>query len=109
LLAGNGASAISALSTTTTDTEIETYGMPGNNATAGIFGAAIIDILDYANTSKRKVLRSFSGDDRNGAGWVEFSSGLWMDSSAITSVTLIAGNSTWTANTTFALYGIKVA
>jgi hypothetical protein len=33
-----------------------------------VFGVAIIDILDYANTSKNKTVRALSGEDENGAG-----------------------------------------
>lgn len=70
----------------------------------------IIDILDFNNTSKNKTVRVFYGADYNGLypGWVGHSSGLWMNTNAITSISLV-GNFNWTTQSTFALYGIKEA
>lgn len=84
------------------------------NATAGIMGVGIIDIHDYASTTKNKVIRTFTGDDRNGSGNVHIQSGLWRNTTAINSITLYARNITSTtvyfsSNTSFALYGIKGA
>jgi hypothetical protein len=76
---------------------------------ANIMGAVIIDILDYANTSKNKTVRGFGGVDGNYAS-VDFEvnliSGLWLNTAAISSITLVANDSFTTAST-FALYGIK--
>jgi hypothetical protein len=75
-----------------------------------IFGTNIIDIIDYASTTKYKTARCFFGTDLNdasGSGIVGLQSGLWMSSSAITSITLTIGVSNWTTTSTFALYGIK--
>ena len=70
-------------------------------------GVAVIDILDYANSNKNKVMRSLCGTDNNGSGYVLLRSGLWMNTSAITSVTIFPNSGAITANATFALYGIK--
>jgi len=82
-----------------------------SNATAasGIFGAFVIDILDYTNTNKYKTIRSLSGNDNNGSGTLRFSSGtLYSNTNAVTSITLLSGSSSNLAQyTTFALYGIK--
>jgi hypothetical protein len=101
----------------------------GNGTTASAFGAAnfnyifagvagfssttqvapmIVDILDYANTNKYKTCRMLTGYDSNGAttGYIEFNSGLWRSTSAITRIDLtLTGLFSTTA--TFALYGIK--
>lgn len=45
----------------------------GSTATASTFGVSIIDILDYANTNKNKVIRVLNADDNNGNGNVFFS------------------------------------
>lgn len=78
---------------------------------ANIVGGVIIDIHDYASTSKYKTLRGFGGVDGNYAS-VDFEvnliSGLWLSTSAISSVTLYA-NDPFTTTSTFALYGIKGA
>ncbi len=106
ILRGNGTNASSFLATTTTDSKIESYGMPGNSATSGIYGAAVLDLLDYTDTNKKKVTRMLTGDDRNGSGWIELNSGLWMSTAAVTSITVFAIGS-WLVDSQFALYGIK--
>ena len=81
----------------------------GNNATADIMSVGIIDIHDYASTSKYKTVRIFTGDDRNGAGRTALSSGLWQSTTAVNRLDIITASANWTTTTTFALYGIKGA
>jgi len=80
---------------------------PAANATSSVFGAGIIDILDYANTNKNKTLRSLNGIDVNGSGEMLFRSGLWLSVSAITSITLTCASGNFAQYSQFALYGIK--
>ena len=80
---------------------------PNNGNSSGIFGTGILDILDYKSTTKNKTLRMFGGDDTNGAGYIATASGLWVNTSAITSVSMVHGDGDWLAGSTFALYGIK--
>ena len=68
---------------------------------------SIVDILDYANTNKYKVQRALSGNDRNGGGTVSLYSSLWLNTNAITSLTITITSTTFAANSSFALYGIK--
>lgn len=63
-------------------------------------------ILDYTNTSKNKVARFLNGWDTNGAGEVLFSSGMWINTSAITSLS-ISVNSFNVGSGIFSLYGVK--
>lgn len=81
-------------------------------ASAGNMGPVVIDILDYANTSKFKTLRALTGFDNNGAGEVYLNSTNWRSTSAVTSITLTPfqgnGSSVFVSPSTFALYGIKV-
>jgi hypothetical protein len=78
------------------------------SATSGVFGAGVIDILDYANTSKNKTVRSLNGYDNNSAGQIRLSSGLWMNTTAINSITIVSANAAnFAANSHWALYGIK--
>lgn len=74
-----------------------------------VFGVQVTDILDYANTNKNKTIRSLSGWDGNGTGWLQFTSGAWLNTAAITSITLSEKNTTrnFAQYTQFALYGIK--
>jgi hypothetical protein len=76
--------------------------------TANAFGVAVIDILDYSNTSKFKTIRSLNGRDINGGGTVNLHSGLWRSTSAITQIDFTGASSdNFAQYTTFALYGIK--
>jgi len=79
-----------------------------STATSNTFGASICDILDYKDTNKYKTVRYLFGADGNGAGYVEFGSGNWRSTSAITSITMVptAGTS-FAQYSSFALYGIK--
>jgi hypothetical protein len=78
--------------------------------TANVFQGCVVDILDYADTNKNKTTRTLYGNDFNGSGEANFYSGLWMSTSAITSLTIYA-RSTLTPlfkqYSTFALYGVK--
>jgi hypothetical protein len=81
----------------------------GTTQSASVFGSYVIDILDYANTNKYKTSRSLGGGDNNGSGYVWYSSGVWMNTNAITSIRLTPENNNYAQYTTFALYGIKGA
>jgi hypothetical protein len=77
-----------------------------------MFGGMVLDILDYTNTNKNKTTRNFWAYTNNGvAGGSEFlgiHSGLWNNTSAITSLSLTAESSrTFSQYSHFALYGIK--
>lgn len=78
-------------------------------ALANMFGAMIVDILDYKNTSKYKTVRALSGQDTNGSGtqgmWLQ--SGVWMNTNAITSISIFSSSSNLSQYSSFALYGIK--
>jgi hypothetical protein len=77
------------------------------NSTANIFGVGISDILDYANTNKHKTIRSISGHDQNGSGFVFLFSANWRNTNAITSIKLFPAAGSFAQNSTIALYGIK--
>lgn len=79
----------------------------GGGTTSNIMGVSIIDIHDYANTSKNKTVRYFDGVDLNGSGRIGLGSGLWMSTSAITSITLTLNSSNFTTTSRISLYGIK--
>jgi hypothetical protein len=68
----------------------------------------IIDIIDYASTTKNKTVRVLSGADNNTGtqGEIDLNSGLWMSVSAVTSLTIFSGVN-FNAGSTFALYGVN--
>ena len=76
-------------------------------------GTGIIDVLDYADTSKNKVMRGLGGADLNGTiggvpGRMNFASSSWFNTSAINSITMTPLTGTlFTQYTQFTLYGIN--
>jgi hypothetical protein len=89
-------------------------GLIGSTALAtslsNTYTAVTVDILDYGNTSKNKTVRSYRGEDYNGSGEFRLASGVWLSTSAITSIEvgyLDNAGSYLATNTQIALYGIK--
>ncbi len=74
---------------------------------SGVFGASVVDILDYKNTNKYKTVRSLTGKDTNGSGILWFSSGLWQSTNAISSIKIFPESGNLNQYSSFALYGIK--
>ena len=103
-LQGNGTSASSGVNTGETATYM--FGSAGISA-APIFRASVLDIVDYSSTNKYKTLRALDGGDSNGSGVMEILSNLWMNTAAITSITLTLDLGNFTQYSSFALYGIK--
>jgi hypothetical protein len=77
------------------------------SSTSGVFGVQVIDILDYANTSKNKTVRSLTGVDNNGSGFIELDSSLWMNTAAINNISIFFTSGNLAEYSHFALYGIK--
>lgn len=81
----------------------------GNNA-AGIFAPGVVDILDYSNSNKFKVVRTLTGVNNNNAGDQEarFASALWKSTAPITSITIYPQPTGSLAQySQFAIYGVK--
>ena len=109
-LRGNGASA--AASGAASTTEIEAGWIATSADATNVMGVSIIDIHDYASTTKNKTLRAISGLDNNGGTTNEriyLYSGLWMNTTAVNSISLISNSGNWTTASVFSLYGIKGA
>lgn len=85
---------------------ISLYGYYGNIYS---FKSTIVDIADYGSTTKNKTVRGFDGYNSNGNNSTEINllSGLWMNTSAITSITIYGDGGIFSSTTQFALYGIK--
>lgn len=80
------------------------------NAT-NFFCPIIVDIHDYTSTSKMKTVRINAGRVTSSAGTnrVYSSSGAWLNTNAVTSLTVFVPGTNFFANSVFALYGIKGA
>ena len=80
----------------------------GNSGATNIFGAGVVDILDYADTNKYKTVRTLGGVDTNGGGELFYSSGNWRSTSAVNAITLFPNvGSNFMQYTSIALYGIQ--
>jgi hypothetical protein len=80
----------------------------GNGSVTTYPNVGIIDVQDYASTTRNKTVRTFFGSEDNAfGGGVELDSGLWTSTSAINEINfrVAAGNFTGTVS----LYGIKGA
>ena len=105
VLYGDGASAGAV--GTTSNNDIGTTA--GASCTSGVFGANVIDILDYTNTNKYRTVRYLAGFDNNGSGQVRLGSTLYLGTSAISTILIDAasGGGNLAQYSSFALYGIK--
>ena len=77
--------------------------------TDNAWASNIIDILDYTNTSKYKTTRCLAGRENNSTGSVFFTSHLWMNTNAISTIVVSAPSANFIQYSQFALYGIKGA
>jgi hypothetical protein len=66
-------------------------------------------IFSYASASINKTVLSKSSEDRNGSGWLSSTVGIWRDTAAITSITVMLNAGNLNAGATATLYGIKNA
>jgi hypothetical protein len=104
-LTGNGSSATAAAGSSVSGPVTVPIRVPD---TASIFGGAVMDVLDYANTSKYKTFRTLSGADLNGSGQIILASTLWMNSNAITQIDFTTSDGfNFAQYSQIALYGIK--
>lgn len=83
---------------------------------ANTFGLGIIDIFDYANTSKFKTARALWGRENNAStpvtGRIVFESGAWRNSADPIHTLTFTTDATsyginWAPRTEFSLYGVK--
>lgn len=104
-LAGNGSSTL-AYGQSDSGMNVNPH-CPRAGDTASSFSGNIIDVLDYANTSKNTTVRTFAGNDTNGGGWMHLTSGLWRNTAAVSSISFFVESSNFAEFSLFALYGIK--
>jgi hypothetical protein len=108
VLSGNGSSASASAVASGTSAGLGYF--PGGSDLANLYGALVLDVLDYTSTNKNKTTRTLFGFDENGSadGIVGLFSSLWFATpAAITDITITAGAGNWTTATTLALYGVK--
>jgi hypothetical protein len=99
LLYGNGSSALVS-SGANSSSMLVTATVPSG---ANLFTPNVIDILDFASTTKNKTVRSLGGSPATTE--VVFFSGAWRNTAAVTSVTM--GLSSFVSGSRFSIYGIR--
>lgn len=104
-LRGSGATA--SAQSSISQSSISLLGINGSSSTAP--AASIVDILDYSQTSKTKVVRTSTGFDWSTGtvpndSFAGMASGLWNSTAAVTQLTFTM---TLNQHSTLALYGIK--
>jgi hypothetical protein len=104
-LLGNG-SATSSTASSTSQTAIQLVESMANSTTANAVNAGVIDILDYTSTTKTTTIKALYGMADN-LNRVYLSSGLYNQTTAVTSLTLTASANNFAAISRFSLYGIK--
>ena len=106
-LIGDGTNAGSAPQTAGTYSSSWVTHIPGASSSASIFGPVVMDIFDYATSSKNRVGRTLGGDvGGDQIAWM--GSQLWLSTSAITSITFVPVFGTnFVQYSELALYGMK--
>lgn len=91
-----------------------TFAIPtsGGGGLSNTFGVGLIDIHDYASTTRNKTVRTQYGADANTASVnyrMTMHSGLWLSTSAINRIGISGTGIAFETGTVVALYGIKGA
>ena len=106
---GDGSGAAAGLNTSVSVFLVTEF--PGGNETSNIYSSSVIDILDSNSSNKNTTMRAITAYDNNGntgsyTGKVWVASGLWMNTAAVTSLTVLS-NGAFASNTSIALYGVN--
>jgi hypothetical protein len=105
----DGTNVVAGVGTSTTQINVNNAVIASGSSNTLIYSPGIIDIHDYASTTKNKTVRALCGYDFNGSGRYALSSGFRNSTSAITSITLTADGQQFAASSVFSLYGIEGA
>lgn len=79
----------------------------GNTAGASMFGANVMDILDFSSSTKFKTVRTMSGGVFGSTKQNRFHSSLWRSTTAITSIAFTPESGNWVSGSRFSLYGTR--
>jgi hypothetical protein len=106
-LYGTGSTVASGASTSTTAITTNIGRTAGGDSSVG---ASIVDILDPFETTKNTTVRSLTGNQLQGL--IVLYSGVWLNTNALTSLSVVqteptSGVSTWEAGTRISLYGMR--
>jgi hypothetical protein len=102
---GNG-SAASSTNSSASQTSIILVESMANSTTANAVNAGVIDILDYTDTSKNTTIRALYGMADN-LNRIYLSSGLYGQTTTVSSMTLTTQANNFASLSRFSLYGIR--
>lgn len=72
------------------------------------YAPSITDILDFSNTNKYTTIRALAGGYASAEKTIALSSGVWMNTSALTSISFTNNGAVdFTAGSRFSLYGVR--
>ena len=103
-LSGNGSVVFSSESGTAPAIEMADFA--ASSTTTGAVSAGVINILDYASSSKITTIRALAGQ-AGAENSTHLASGALFNTTAITSLTFTTGSGSFATTTRFSLYGIK--
>lgn len=111
-LSGNGSTTVAGiLGSSTGRPAIVVGGVGGGQFSTTYPYTGFIEIYDYASTNKHRSIKTIHGTDTNNSGYngvASLSSGLYLNTNAVGTLEFyLDGNMNFTANSHFALYGIK--
>lgn len=108
-LRGNGSTVTTNTTTISATSMLDMFWFPGTFFEGeNQFGAAVMDILDYANTSKNTTFRSLHGYRPSSyTSYIFLSSGLYNQTTAVSSLELSCQANSMVSGSRFSLYGIK--
>lgn len=79
----------------------------GSTPTAGVFSNDVIYIPNYTSSNNKSLSIDSVMESNSTVQWMTLASGLWSNSSAITSISLYPNTNVWIQNSTATLYGIQ--
>jgi hypothetical protein len=103
VLYGNGSQVLSAVATSATFFSI---GLGADVNEAGVFHVSDVDILDAFNPNKNTTSRILVGARGVSSPFVQLRSGLWMNTSPLTSIRVYPNSGTFANNCRISLYGV---
>ena len=106
-LNGNG-SAVASFAVASDDSIVIRDITPRSGSTANIFGAFVTDILDFSSSTKNTTTRTLGGSTLpSGETDINLASGLYNNTSAITSIAISPTSPGFITGSRFSLYGVK--
>ena len=106
-LTGSGSSVSSSFGSGTYIQLGDNKAIPAATSTANVFGAMVIDLLDFASTTKNKTFRSLGGFAGGSDNQIDLASGAFLTTDSLTSLLIRAGAGNFVAGSRFSLYGVK--